>query len=342
MSIAIRIAALACCAGITGCASSSADWNTQYRQREALEAQLKQMENGMKAASVAAAVANGQAVVVTPLFNRATQFHRPEITDEQFSRRVTWEKTGQPQARFTVEKDGVINSTLGEVQQFFIVEPGTYRLASIEYEVPETTTAQITAKRERLPAPLGSILLTEGRTHVMRETQEWHPDRYTTQSVRTTRCVVVHAAGHCLSSATRDEDVQVLTQQAGWYNTRKAVETSKVSVEARPAKDFATFTVMPGEIVLVDGFVAKIPAVSFDPHACHRVDADTLECRMTQIELQRIPGRFEELKAAIPTIQGHPELVDVLSHIEHRAPDIKAKAGWTDAAWGRNYYLTLE
>lgn len=335
---------LAACAALVACSGNATRPNAEGEAKEqALRAEFEQLEQ-MRLASMVMllkhALENGKAVVVSPLFNSTEKTARPGITYKDYSRTVQWQKIGDPKSTFTIGWDKkILLVTLGEVHQIDVIEPGSYRVASASFDVHNEKLPDVAVKRGLRARGVGKVAYVQTEFQEQRYVKQWRGPTYGTERVQSSYCLVAHVSGHCVSWGTRSDDVTQQTSGGRYVDRVQRSMEPGVQVTAKPSKEFASFTVQPGELVLLDAFFAKTPNVRFHRDECERAAAQQIDCELSGFDLQRIPSNADDFKRRITTLTSSPQLVELLAKTQYRAPKITALAGWSDPHWGQNYYL---
>lgn len=231
-------------------------------------------------------------------------------------------------------KDGDLAGSLyhfvtgGTRYMVYIVAPGTYSITGASYDLPRSLAPKASAARGSGSASkIGQVVFKETKFSEYERGQEWRDAKYGTEAVQSNYCTMVIAGSdHCVSWSTYTDHVTTQTSAAGYRNTIKEIKVDGLSVEATLATPFASFSVAPGEILLVDGLFAENPAASFTEKGCERVLSNEVNCALTGFDLARIPAFIGDMDKANAESRGYPKLAQLLKQIQHRELKMTAKA----------------
>jgi hypothetical protein len=313
------------------------------------------------------ALSSGKSIVVTTTINLDSKYVGPDAVTENNAMYVTsksgmfitdltstseWKNTQVSGATFKVgneaqaEKIGLEGSFYrfasgGTLYQVYIVEPGVYSLSGSSYEVRRMKAPPIGGGSPAGKPGLGRVTFLETKNSEYERGQEWRGEQYTTETVQSSYCnLVIAGSDQCVSWGTRTDEVPRQTRAAGYYPTIEEYKVDGVTAVARLSKNFASFTVGPGEAVLVDGLFAAYPVMNFDEGSCQRIDANKVDCEITDYALTRMPASIEEVRKNNPAARGYPRLAQVLSTIQYRPLDILAKPEPSKTEGAQSYVLS--
>lgn len=209
----------------------------------------------------------------------------------------------------------------------YIVAPGTYSIAGASYDLPRSLAPKASAARGTgRPSRIGQVVFKETKFSEFEKGQEWRDAKYGTEAVQSNYCTMVIAGSNqCVSWSTYAEHVTTQTSAAGYRDTLKKIEVDGLSVEATLAAPFASFSVAPGEILLVDGLFADNPAASFIEKGCERLSSEQVNCALTGFDLTRIPAFVADMDKAGAESRGYPKLAQLLKQIQYRELKMTAK-----------------
>lgn len=225
----------------------------------------------------------------------------------------------------------------------YVLPAGTYRLAGVSFNQPRSLAPTAAPRGTVVASSLGSIAFTE-RTFTEGEvSMEWRGARYYTRSTDREVCTSVYVqTGYCASVSTVTDEVTTESTPGGFYRRVKGVGVDGLSVAATFSKDFASFSVAAGEVVLIDGLFAEDPIASFDANACERVLTDVVECAPSAFHLTRIPAYPADMGRAKALARGYPKFAQLLEGIQYRELDIAAKPDAKVADERERYSLRAE
>lgn len=313
------------------------------------------------------ALSSGKSIVVTTTINLDGKYVGPDAVAENNALNVTsksgmfitdltstseWKNTQVSGATLKVgnetqaEKVGLEGSFYrfasgGTLYQVYIVEPGIYSLAGSSYEVRRMRAPPVGTGGPAGQPGLGRVTFLETKNSEYERGQEWRGEQYTTDTVQSSYCnLVIAGSDQCVSWGTRTDEVPRQTRAAGYYPTISEYKVDGVTATARLSENFASFTVGPGEAILVDGLFAAHPVMNFDEGSCQRIAGDKVACEITEYALTRMPASIEEVRKNNPAARGYPRLAQVLSTIQYRPLDILAKPEPSKTDGAQSYVLS--
>ena len=339
--------------------------NPQQPTREQVEQQMVAAQKQLRDMSdklLSTATKAGKAIVVTSTINLDSSptrdFTKPEVSAEFLRERSSlteWRSADNPANSFKVG-NGQSALDIGDVKgshmqvvfgrtlyQVFVVEPGTYNLVGSTHVIPRISLANPAANTKIRRSALGDVVLDETTFTEFEKGQRWQDATYRTDRIRQTRCTSVRVVnGECMSTADASYDQVQQTGAAGWTSTTKANEVAGVKAKAQLRKPFASFSVAPGEVVLVDGFYGDAPNFGFAEKDCERVESAQIRCEINRYSMVRVPTSVQDFRKTTPPAElGLPLAGEALAKVQYREPKIFAKAtGTSSTRWGQDYVLT--
>lgn len=266
-----------------------------------------------------------------------------------------WTKTDDPSAVFKVGYDtkttdiGTLQGSYFQVvfgrtlYKIYLIEPGRYSISGFSYDLPRTPAYESPGDRGIRPSALGYATLEPKNFREYDRGQKWEDATYRTETVEERRCTAVRVVNsECVSWGKSSYDVQRQTSQAGWRDSIKQREVEGRTVTAHLAKEFATFDVSPGEVVLIDGFFADPPSANLKPGSCRQTQQSQMRCELQQVKLVKILGEVEQVRnAQNPADYGFPKMAEVLKQLTYRPVKLLAREAPGQSAWGPTYSLQV-
>ncbi|MEO6519208.1 MAG: hypothetical protein ABIO17_09485 [Pseudoxanthomonas sp.] len=238
-------------------------------------------------------------------------------------------KVGNQTAATGAEIDGWLYQFVagGTLYMIYIIAPGTYSITGASFDLPRSLAPKASAARgDGVASKIGQVVFKEKKFSEFEKGQEWRNAKYNTEAVKSSYCALAIAGGnHCVSWATYTDHVTTQTSAAGYQETTSELKVDGLSVEATLASPFASFSVSPGDVVLIDGLFAENPAASFNGAGCERVSSDTVNCALTGFDLARIPAFIVDLDNANAESRGYPKLAQLLKQAQYRELNMTAK-----------------
>jgi hypothetical protein len=207
--------------------------------------------------------------------------------------------------------------------QIFIVEPGNYGASYTGYELPRSLPPS-SSRGPHKKSTIGVVSFEKAINTEMEATQVWQSAVYGTRTEEYEECVAVHVTGGCVEVGYFTQDVDYIIKPAGYYEQLYPVSVIGSKVSNALLKPFATLSIAPGEVLLVDGLYAESPNIRFDLDSCRGEEGRSIKCELSQISLKLSPAKLEDLKFVNFIENGYPKLAALLSKIEYRSLTIRA------------------
>ena len=227
------------------------------------------------------------------------------------------------------------------VYQIYIVEPGAYSFAGSSYELRRIKAPVVGADSMVSKQGIGRVTLLETKNREFGSEEVWQDAAYDSRRVDTDSCILAIAGSNqCVSWRTDSENVSVQTRAAGYHPVPTEHWVEGLTVTADLSVPFASFTVEPGEAIVVDGLFAEYPGFSFEEASCGRLSSDTIQCQISDYTVTRLPASLEAVRAYDAAGSGYPNLAKVLSTTRHRALQMLAVSVAVESAGKERYILS--
>lgn len=153
-------------------------------------------------------------------------------------------------------------------------------------------------------------------------------------------CTAVRVvSGQCASWGSTSYDVTDQTKAAGYYNVTKEEMLDAIIAEHRLSSPFASFTIGPGDVAVVDGFFAEYPNSDFATSDCRRSGVEIVRCPLKSISMARLKASVDVFLRGDFTERGYPKLADVVKAADYKPTQINAEQGGGPSKWGVTYTL---
>ena len=301
------------------------------------------------------AMSSGRSIVIMPIVNAGYK-HGQALTSPAYlsdaSSTIIWQDVKDPSKIFKVGagesnlntgmRGYQIDVTTGKQDYLvYIVEPGTYSVTGDTYDARRTHISTISDGPARHVSRLGQTNLLELKYAEFETKLAWHDATYADRTVHETYCTLEIVGGPCVASQSSSYKVRDQTSAAGYRNDTFRNDVDGVSVATKISKEFASFTVAPGEVVAVDGFYADPSAGNFTPTTCSRVGSQQVQCQLGAYSLIHLPTYIDEVKHTIhPDSTRLPNMAQIFSRTVYRPLKISAKpVAGSESGWGKTYKL---
>lgn len=314
---------------------------------------------------IAQAHAAGKVILITRTMNLDRVYSFSEISDNlatkmvfnaNYSSRTKWVKRGDPSAYASIGNsqhktgagDPVMNfadkSSLDEMYQIYIIEPGDYDLIGHSNFLRMTTAPAVhwATAGQTVPLGLGKVSMKESQfEETYRETQ-WEDTRYQTRTVTDQYCtsVYVHGGG-CAYWGSSKRDITEVTQPAGYYNAAVVKMMPAVAADFELSRPFASFSAGAGDVIVVDGMFADYPNADFTANGCLRRSTDQVECGLNNYSLIQLPASVAGANRALASVLfNYPKLATIAPKARPAPMKIFGMQGGTPSKWGPRFIVT--
>lgn len=173
----------------------------------------------------------------------------------------------------------------------YIVDPGTYDLKKTSLELRRASLPSTTESRAPTTGKIGTVTLAATLDNEYYRTQEWKGAVFSTTMEDSPYCVSFQGpAGPCAYVAHEQVANTQMVSDAHFEDVSHKRNAGGLAVSADLTRPFASFTVTPGDVAVVDGFWADADSAAIDTKACTKNGADTITCAITRFSLWRIPA----------------------------------------------------
>ncbi|MCA8122776.1 hypothetical protein LGN07_29015 [Burkholderia cepacia] len=303
------------------------------------------------------AVVAGKSLVIVPAINLDKKYTGNEAIDPRkwaFRTDVTattiWQnKTDAhdvirvgPDEPFTeVGLHGYVSTFVAGNAQYFvyIVNPGTYTVAGNTYETTSEAMSQLGTRQKPGSSPLGLIALLPKKNTDFIQSQEWFNAQYRDREVTNTYCSSVFVqSGGCAFWATEKSTVSEMTEPAGWKTVTREKSVDGLAVSTRLKREFASFSVAPGEAIVIDGLYPTPPNADYDKQACE-IAGGQIQCDLTRYTLTRIAADMAHVRGLASDPGFYPRATRILSNARYRPLRLLGKPGELRSVYGQDYSL---
>ncbi|MCF7221661.1 hypothetical protein [Marilutibacter chinensis] len=316
------------------------------KEIEQMDALAKRLKNEL---------AMGKSVVLSPIFSDAARSGGYRGKD---GLNVLWENPSQEGGSYSLTWLGATQVRVNGRDYLVSVErPGRYSLKAVRYVARNASLDGMELAQEPVRSRgIGVVYLSNGTYAAHEWTQEWKDEISWNEYRLQTYCTPT-VGGHCISSSAMEAQKRV-ARPAGYQPTVKEVDRPAVNASISLDRDFASFELRAGEVVLVDGVFARPPNVWFDDASCEAGAGDDVKCDLSGFAMQRIAASIDDLRAGLtedmlgPNRRKRelnmsapnysvpsPRLAEVLSAASYREVSFAAVPGEIDDEWGQQYYL---
>ncbi|SCW99397.1 MULTISPECIES: hypothetical protein [unclassified Pseudomonas] len=308
------------------------------------------------------AKSTGKVVLVVPtasLDSLNTDFQNNDSTMEFLKLRsavTEWTNTQDSTAQFKVGYDTqktAIGSPQGSYFQvvfgrtlykIYLIDPGHYTISGVSYDVPRTSAYEPPGDHGIRASSLGYITLSPKSFAEYDRGERWEDASYTTDTVQEERCTAVRVVnGECVSTGKYSYEVQRQTSPAGWRKTIQQRDVEGRTVSAHLSKDFASFDVAAGEVVLIDGFFADPPSFEYKEGSCRQTQQSQMRCELQQVRLVKLIAEVDQVLQVLNAADyGFPKMAEVLKQLTYRPLKVLAKKSTGHSTWGPVYSVQAD
>lgn len=287
-----------------------------------------------------------KAIVFIPSFNMDAKYQPDKVEQrhaeywaDQTSTTI-WQGVDDHKINFKVGYDasseniglhGYVNAfDAGQATYFmYIINAGTYTITGNTIEAERTTLPDANGSHATVNPRLGQVTMAQTKKTEFYQTQEWFDAVYADRTIRNDYCTLTIVGGPCVQWSSSSGTVRDKVSQEGYRTVTKSKLVDGLVIASKLTREFASFKVAPGEVVLVDGFFAQHPNTDFDNRACTQQGSNAIECDMRDYFLVRIPAKLSDLKSPqlLAAMQTIPYLKEIISMAKYRETNVAANAG---------------
>lgn len=266
-----------------------------------------------------------------------------------------WTNTRDPSSAFKVgydtkttdigtEQGSYFQVVFGRtLYKIYLINPGHYSITGLSYDLPRTPAFATPGDRGSKLSAMGYATFEPKSFREYDRGQKWEDATYRTETVEQKVCTQVRVVnGECTYVDTQSYDVKQQTGSAGWRESITQRDVEGRTVTAHLSKEFATFDVAAGEVVLIDGFFADPPSINYDAGSCKQTQQRQMRCELNQVKMVKILGEVDQvLHAQNPADYGFPKMAGVLKQLTYRPIKVQARKVSGQSAWGPTYSLEV-
>jgi hypothetical protein len=236
---------------------------------------------------------------------------------------------------------------------FYIVQPGTYSIAGTAYELRRAQFPDMSAKQWGSKPQVGLASLSATKDKEFYQTQQWYNAQYGTRTISDGSYCDMMISGGGVTGCGHTQEIShqesYVKDPGGWREVTRSTLVDGVAMATKLSHEFASFTVSPGEAVLVDGFYADSNSTILNTNACNQADSNLVNCSIKSYTLYRIASRLEDMhdgpRSPLDSLYLVNEHVPFDSSLfQYRQVKVGAtpgeeKPGTYEAAWAKPYFL---
>lgn len=346
---------------LTGCVPIQPIGQTGVMQGSGLDtetAERRKVEDDLFANAKSA----GKVILVVPsasLDSLNVDFKNNDSTMEFLKLRsavTDWTNTRDPSSAFKVGYDtkttdiGTEHGSYFQVvfgrtlYKIYLINPGYYSITGLSYDLPRTPAYETPGDHGIRPSALGFVTFEPKSFREYDRGQKWEDATYRTETVEQKVCTQVRVVnGECTYVDKQTYDVTRQTGAAGWRESIQQRDVEGRTVTAHLSKEFATFDVAAGEVVVIDGFFPDPPSINYKPGSCKQIQQNQMRCELQQVKMVKILGEVDQiLHAQNPADYGFPKMAEVLKQLTYRPIKVQARETHGQSSWGPTYLLKTD
>jgi len=232
----------------------------------------------------------------------------------------------------------------------YIVDPGSYELAGLTYQLPHTTLPPLSSKRWSEHPDVGVASFAITRNAEFHDAQAWFDARFQDVTVDDSYCALTRTPGSdagCVSWVDASHVENRLVDPGGWRTVTEKSYAGGVAVSVKLNQPFARFEARAGQVLVTDGFAVTPDSLAADPGACHQVGENLIDCVFRSLTLFRIPGKLDDLAISADTARQVPMAAGFIARAQYRplavyATRLEETPGTYEAAWANPYRVPLK
>lgn len=233
----------------------------------------------------------------------------------------------------------------------YIVDPGSYELTGLTYQLPHTTLPPLSSKHWNEQPAIGSATFAVTRNVEFHDSQAWFDAQYQNVTVNDgSYCEATVTPGSdqgCVSWQDSYHNETQLADPGGWRTVTEKGYAGGLAVSVKLSHPFARFEAKAGQVLVTDGFATTPDRVAADADGCHQTGEDLINCALRSLTLLRIPGRIGDLALSEETAQKVPMVAAFIARAEYQplvtyATKLEETPGTYEAAWATPYRVPLK
>lgn len=317
---------------------------------------------------IAEAHAAGKVILFTRTMNLDRIYASDQISRDlptkilfnaNYSSRTKWAKRGDPSFVASIgnsdRKAGhahnpITNfadkSSLDEMYQVYIIEPGEYDLIGHSNFLRMTSAPNVhwAGQGGAIPQNIGKVVMRETTNEEAWYETQWQNTQYQTRVVTDQYCTSVYVhGGRCAAWGSSERNVTDVSKPAGYYDTPIVKVMPAVVASFELTRPFASFSAAAGDVIVIDGLFADYPNADFAAKDCLRIAKDQVECGVSNYSLIQLPTSVAGLNKAIASIAPqHPQLAAIAQKARTVPIKMNGSPGGTPSRWGPRYIVTNE
>lgn len=240
----------------------------------------------------------GTAVLIfaTPKRGFAKQFGRYDYRGHNMSSEAEWYgEQGVAASKLYLEMFD--NPYADEIYQVILLPAGTYHLNNFNATLPGAEFKDELAKSQPTPKKVGTVELSHGSFTDMGSHTIWMEPQYNV--VRSDRYVcnyVIAGSSTCVSGGYVNEKHKVLVREGRYADVAHVTLNDALMARVSLRQPFASITLGPGEVILTDSIVARVPNYSYGANACLASSEDTVRCELSSFGAEVFPAKIDDFR----------------------------------------------
>ena len=190
-------------------------------------------------------------------------------------------------------------SSYGDENYVVMLLPaGTYGLTNVFAQLPNVQLNEKLAQKQPQDRGLGTVEFAPGAFREVTYRSTWRNATTQQKQVDHWSCVAVIAGTNQCVSHYMDRRMETQVKP-GYYDREPELRSNTNALAVRIAlkKPMARITLAPGEVVLTDGMVFRLPNfIGFGERACMGTEKKTVRCELNGIAGQTFRARLEVLQ----------------------------------------------
>jgi hypothetical protein len=228
----------------------------------------------------------------------------------------------------------------------YILDPGSYELMGLTYQMPHTTLPPLTAKKWTETPLVGSTTFAIIRNAEFYDSQAWFDAQYQNVSVSDgSYCTATVTPGSdqgCVNWQSSYHNETRLSDPGGWRTVTNKGYAGGLAVSVNLKRPFASFEAKAGQVLVTDGFAAVPESLATDASACRQAGENLINCVVSSLTLFLIPGKISDLAIPTETAKKFPMVAGFISTAKYEPLVVHAKRldetpGTYEAAWATPY-----
>ena len=224
---------------------------------------------------------------------------------KQFAFNARWDLEGTKKSNMQMFE--AYSSRADKTSYEVIVLPaGTYVVNQFRAAQRGVNFNEKFAAKQPKAGGVGTVDFSSGQVFNMISHQIWQEPQFEKKASKRSFCsAVIAGTTQCVSGGYVYEVENVMTQPGGNRPMVGMQESNALGISVNFQRPLASFKVEPGEVILIDGLVAELPATKYGSDACMLSKQKTARCELSEFHIETYPAQLDAFLAKPLNVNVH-------------------------------------